>query len=179
MANLPYNIATPLITNLLVHAELNPALLVVTIQRELAERMLAAPATEPYSGLSVLVQALADVEIVRTLSPKVFWPRPKVDSAIVKITPSAEKRAAVGDLIWFHSVVRKIFLHRRKNLRGVLYSEWRDHWKDKAEVDAMLTTMGLAETGQVRAETLNVEEFLDLAGALKTKFAGSSSAGSL
>ena len=84
----------------------------------------------------------------------------------------------MGDLRWFHSVVRKIFLHRRKNLRGVLYSEWRDHWKDKAEVDAMLSAMGLAETGQVRAETLNVEEFLDLATALKAHVAASSTPGS-
>ena len=56
VANLPYSIATPVITNLLVHTELSPVLMVVTIQRELAERMLAAPATESYSGLSVLLQ---------------------------------------------------------------------------------------------------------------------------
>ena len=92
VANLPYNVATPVISNLLVHPELCPALLVVTIQLELAERMRAAPATGSYGALSAMVQALADVEVVRILSPKVFWPRPKVASAIVKITPSAEKR---------------------------------------------------------------------------------------
>ncbi|MBX6313536.1 MAG: ribosomal RNA small subunit methyltransferase A [Isosphaeraceae bacterium] len=167
VANLPYNIATPLITNLLVHPELQPVLMVVTIQLELAERMRAEPATDTYSGLSVLVQALADVEIVRTLPPSVFWPRPKVSSAVVKITPRPEKRAAIGDLPWFHEVVRRIFLHRRKNLRGVLYSLWRDRWT-KPEVDAFLEDQGL--DGGIRAEALNVEEFRSLALQLKRRF---------
>ena len=74
---------------------------------------------------------------MRTLPPRVFWPRPKVDSAIVLIVPDPEKRAAIGDLAWFHQVVRQVFLHRRKNLRGVLYSLWRDRWT-KPEVDALL-----------------------------------------
>lgn len=170
VANLPYNIATPLILNLLLDPELCPGLMVVTIQRELAERMVAEPATAAYGALSIIVGALADVEIVRFLSPKVFWPQPKVESAVVKITPNAAKRALVGDVPWFHNVVRRCFMHRRKNLRGGLYSEWRDQWRDKAEVDALLGALGLAETGPVRAEALNVEEFLALANALKAKF---------
>jgi 16S rRNA (adenine1518-N6/adenine1519-N6)-dimethyltransferase len=171
VANLPYHIATPLITNLLVDPELCPALMVVTIQLEVAQRMLAEPATSHYSGLSVLLHALAEVELVRTLPPTVFWPRPKVDSAIVRITPHPARRAALRDVAWFHAVVRRVFLHRRKNLRGVLFAEWRDHWRDKADVDAFLTELGLAETGQVRAEALNVEEFAALADALQTRFA--------
>jgi 16S rRNA (adenine1518-N6/adenine1519-N6)-dimethyltransferase len=171
VANLPYNVATPIISNLLVHPELCPALMVVTIQLELGERLRAAPATEHYSGLSVIVQALADVELVRTLPPKVFWPRPKVESAIVKIQPNPEKRAAVGDLAWFHETVRRIFLHRRKNLRGVLFTLWRDDWTGKGEVDALLEGLGL--NGQIRAETMNVEEFISLADALKARFGAS------
>lgn len=177
VANLPYNIATPLITNLLVHPDFRPAMMVVTIQHELAERMMAGPSTEHYSGLSVLVQALADVELVRTLSPKVFWPRPRVDSAIIKITPDPARIAAIGDLPWFHHVVRRIFLHRRKNLRRVIYSEWRDQWADKAEVDAFLAEQGLAghDTGHegepaiIRAEAMDVEELLALATALRVR----------
>lgn len=166
VANLPYNVATPAISNLLVHPEFDIKLMVVTIQLELAERMLATPQTGDYSALSVTMQALADVEIVRTLAPSVFWPRPKVESAIVAITPSPKKRQAIGDLPWFHSVVRKVFLHRRKNLRRVLYSLWRDRW-EKPEVDAMLESIGL--TGEIRAESMNVEEFVSLAEALKAK----------
>ena len=160
VANLPYHIATPIVTNLLVHPELCPSRLVITIQLELAERMLAEPQQEAYGALSILVQALADCAIVRTLPPTVFWPRPKVDSAIVLIVPQPEKRAAITDIPWFHQVVRQVFLHRRKNLRRVLYSLWRDR-TTKPEIDALLESLGL--TGLIRAEAMNVEEFLALA----------------
>jgi 16S rRNA (adenine1518-N6/adenine1519-N6)-dimethyltransferase len=166
VANLPYNIATPIVTNLLVHPELRPSRMVLTIQLELAERMLAKPEQEAYGALSILVQALADCTIVRTLPPTVFWPRPKVDSAIVAITPLPEKRAAIADVPWFHQVVRQVFLHRRKNLRRVLHSAWRDELS-KPDADALLESIGL--TGLVRAEAMNVEEFIALADALKAR----------
>jgi 16S rRNA (adenine1518-N6/adenine1519-N6)-dimethyltransferase len=170
VANLPYNIATPLIVNLLVHPDLAPSLMVVTIQKELAERMIAAPQASSYGALSVMMTALARVEIIRLLSPKVFWPQPKVESAIVRIEPDPALRAAIPDLAWFHNVVRRVFLHRRKNLRRVIYSQWRDRFADKAEVDAFLAGMGLSETGIIRAEAMNVEELLDLADAMKRHF---------
>jgi 16S rRNA (adenine1518-N6/adenine1519-N6)-dimethyltransferase len=166
VSNLPYNVATPIVSNLLVHPELCPALMVVTIQLELAERMRAEPATEAYGALSVLVQALADFTHVRTLPPTVFWPRPRVESAVVMIAPNAQKRAAIADLGWFHRVVRQVFLHRRKNLRGVLHSLWRDRLS-KPEIDALLESIGL--TGVIRAEAMNVEEFLALAQVLKDR----------
>ena len=168
VANLPYNVATPVVSNLLVHPELCPVKLVVTIQLELAERMRAAPATAHYGALSVLVQALADCELVRVLRPSVFWPRPKVESAVVAITPDPARRAEVGDLPWFHRVVRQVFLYRRKNLRGVLHSLWK-HERDwtKPEVDALLESIGLS--GMIRAEAMNVEEFRSLADALKAR----------
>ena len=166
VANLPYNVATPVIGNLLVHPELCPAKMVTTIQLELAERMLAAPGTEHYGALSVTVQALADCELVRALPPSVFWPRPKVESAVVAITPNPGKRAEVVDLPWFHAVVRRVFLHRRKNLRRVLHSVWRDRLA-RDEVDALLESIGL--TGLIRAETMNVEEFLALSSQLRER----------
>lgn len=168
VANLPYNVATPILSNLLVHPELKPELLVATIQLELAERLRAAPEEPAYGALSVLVQALADVTLVRTLPPSVFWPRPKVDSGVVLIRPDPAKRALIGDVPWFHQVVRQLFLHRRKNLRRVLYSLWRDEWTDKPEVDALLDDLGL--TGLVRAEALNVEEFRALCARLRARF---------
>ena len=174
VANLPYNAATPVISNLLVHPDLCPTLMVVTIQLELAERLKAAPQSSEYGGLSALVQALGDVEIVRVLPPKVFWPRPKVNSAIVRIRPDPAKRAAVGDLPWFHATLRRIFLHRRKNLRRVIYSIWRDRCT-KAEVDALLDGLGL--TGLVRAEAMNVEELVTLAAALKARMGDAPSDG--
>ncbi len=163
VANLPYSAATPIIGNLLVHPELCPTLMVATIQLELADRMRAEPGSEAYGSLSVLVQSLADIELVRVLPPSVFWPRPKVDSAVIAIAPSPSKRADVGDLAWFHQVVRKVFLHRRKNLRRVLHSLWRDRLT-RPEVDALLESLGM--TGLVRAEAMNVEEFLALSRTL-------------
>jgi len=167
VANLPYHVATPVITNLLVHPDLCPVLMVVTLQRELAERMCAEPASSAYSAVSVVVQALADVSIVRSLPPAVFWPRPKVDSAVVTVRPNAVKRAAVSDVAWFHDFVRRVFLHRRKYLRHVLAATWGDRWS-KADVNVWLESRGLS--GQVRAEALDVEEFVELARALRERW---------
>jgi 16S rRNA (adenine1518-N6/adenine1519-N6)-dimethyltransferase len=167
VANLPYNIATPLISNLLVHPEFCPELMVVTIQRELADRLVARPSTAAYGAVSVLVQALAEVSIVRGLPPSVFWPRPKVDSAIIAVRPDAGRRARVGDVAWFHRLVRQIFLHRRKYIRHVIAGLWRDEWT-KADVDAWLEAQGLS--GQLRAEAIDVEEFIALAHALRARF---------
>ena len=69
VANLPYHVATPVITNLLVHPELCPELMVVTIQREMADRLCAMPSSPAYGAVSVVVQALADVSLVRALPP--------------------------------------------------------------------------------------------------------------
>jgi 16S rRNA (adenine1518-N6/adenine1519-N6)-dimethyltransferase len=169
VANLPYHIATPVITNLLVHAELCPELMVVTIQRELAERLSASPATSAYGAVSIVVQALADVAIVRGLPPSVFWPRPQVDSAVVAIRPDALKRAAVGDVTWFHEFVRRVFLHRRKYIRHDLAEIWPEECS-KADIDTWLESQGLS--GQIRAETINVEEFVALANALRERWSG-------
>jgi 16S rRNA (adenine1518-N6/adenine1519-N6)-dimethyltransferase len=174
VANLPYSVATPVITNLLVHPELAPERMVVTIQRELAERMLAPPDSAAYGSLSVLIQALADASIVRVLPPAVFWPRPKVESAVVMIRPDPARRAGL-DVPWFHVIVRRLFLHRRKNLRHVLAGLWPESWS-KAEVDSWLETLGI--DGQVRAEGLDVAQFRRLAEALKARQPGHSPEGS-
>jgi 16S rRNA (adenine1518-N6/adenine1519-N6)-dimethyltransferase len=167
VANLPYHVATPLIVNLLVHPELCPALMVVTIQKELADRICAQVATSAYGAVSVVVQGLADVSIVRSLPPTVFWPRPQVDSAVIAIRPDAAKRAAVGDVAWFHEIVRRLFFHRRKVIRHVLAITWRDQWS-KAEVDTWLESQRLS--GQLRAESLNVDQFLAVAKALRERW---------
>ncbi len=167
VANLPYHVATPVITNLLVHPELCPELLVVTIQREMADRLCAQPASPAYGAVSVVVQALADVSLVRALPPNVFWPKPKVDSAVVAIRPSPEKRAAVGDVAGFQALVRRAFLHRRKYLRHVLAAIWQEQWT-KADVDRWLESQGLS--GQLRAEALAVDEFVALSQGLRERF---------
>ncbi|MCS7033753.1 MAG: 16S rRNA (adenine(1518)-N(6)/adenine(1519)-N(6))-dimethyltransferase RsmA, partial [Phycisphaerae bacterium] len=87
VANLPYNIASPLVIELLI-AGLE--LLAFTVQKEVAERLKAAPGDEAYGALSVMAQLLGKVEVLRTLPPQAFWPAPKVESALVRITRFSE-----------------------------------------------------------------------------------------
>ncbi|QDU19275.1 16S rRNA (adenine(1518)-N(6)/adenine(1519)-N(6))-dimethyltransferase RsmA [Urbifossiella limnaea] len=161
VANLPYVIATPLVSNLLI-AGLPIERMVVMVQWEIAERMRAVAGTKDYNALSVLVQAVADVEVVRKVLPGNFHPRPKVDSAIVKIVPSAEKRAKVGDVARFRVFLRDLYVHRRKNLRQAL-TGWPSGRKDKDEVDAKLKELGI--DGTIRSEALDVEQHLRLCAA--------------
>jgi 16S rRNA (adenine1518-N6/adenine1519-N6)-dimethyltransferase len=161
VANLPYVVATPVISLLLLE-ELPWDRMVVTIQQELANRLMAAPGSKDYGSLSVLVQALADVRVVRELPPSAFWPRPKVRSASVLIEPSSAKRSAIRDPDTFHSFVRSVLLHRRKNLRGALDAAWPDVGKDR--ITEWLNGLGIDPT--TRAEALPVGDFIRLSASL-------------
>src|SRR5437764_14805261 len=125
IANLPYNIATPILSNLLTIDPV-PQSLTATIQKELADRIVAPPGTKDYSALSIWMQALCAIEIVREMRPQVFWPRPKVNSAIIHVVPNPAKRTLLGDVKFFHDFIRGLFLHRRKFLRGVLMGQFRE-----------------------------------------------------
>jgi 16S rRNA (adenine1518-N6/adenine1519-N6)-dimethyltransferase len=151
-ANLPYNVATPILSNLL-STDITPVSMTATIQRELAERIIASPRTKDYSALSIWMQALCEVEIVRIMPPDVFWPRPKVDSAIIHIVPKPEKRAQIPDLTYFHNFVRSLFFHRRKFLRSVLVAAFKDRL-EKPDIDAIMAQHNFGPT--TRAEELDV-----------------------
>ncbi|MEX0818959.1 MAG: 16S rRNA (adenine(1518)-N(6)/adenine(1519)-N(6))-dimethyltransferase RsmA [Pirellulaceae bacterium] len=166
-ANLPYCIATPIISNAL-SLPFVPKSITVTIQKELADRIIAKPSTKDYSALSIWIQAQCDAQILRTLPPQVFWPRPKVDSAIVQIVPNAEKRARIPDLEFFHAFVRSLFFHRRKFLRSVLVAAMKGRLT-KPQVDAVLESQELGPTA--RAEELDVERMLDLCEAVRQALA--------
>jgi 16S rRNA (adenine1518-N6/adenine1519-N6)-dimethyltransferase len=158
VANLPYAVATPVISNLLL-SEVAVERMVVTVQWEIAERLTAAPNTKEYSSLAVLVQSVADVRLIRRLPPAVFWPRPQVDSAIVLIRPSAAKREHVGDVVRFRNFLRDLYAHRRKNLRGALVALANADFT-KEEVDRKLAELGIG--GTLRAETLDLDQHLRL-----------------
>ncbi len=158
VANLPYAIAVPIISNVLL-SDLNPDRLVVTVQWEIAERLTATVGTKPYGALAVMTQSVADVTIVRRLPPTVFWPRPLVESAIMLIRPNAAKRKQVGDVVRFRHFLRDLYVHRRKNLRGALYSLPSGNLS-KEEVDAKLAELGIE--GTIRAEALDPEQHLRL-----------------
>ena len=163
VANLPYNIATPILSNLLT-CDVVPVSMTATIQKELAERMTAVPSTKDYSALSIWMQALCDIQIVRILPPQVFWPKPKVHSAIVHIVPSPEKRQRIPDLTFFHEFVRSLFMHRRKFLRGVLIVMLKEKL-DKTIIDELLAAFQFRE--DVRAEQLDVATIFALSEAVK------------
>jgi len=160
VSNLPYAVATPVISNFLLSDVLFERM-VVTVQWEIAARLLAEPSTKEYGALAVLVQSVADVELVRRLPPTVFWPRPQVDSAIMCIRPNAEKRRQVGDVHRFRIFLRDLYTHRRKNLRGALAA--LPDGRPKEEVDRQLAALGLE--GTVRAEALDREQHLRLCAA--------------
>jgi 16S rRNA (adenine1518-N6/adenine1519-N6)-dimethyltransferase len=168
VANLPYAVATPVVSNLLL-SDLPVERMVVTVQWEIAERLLARPGTADYGALAVLVQSLADVALVRKLSPAVFWPRPLVESAIAQLTPNAAKRNHVVEMVGsptaFRMFLRDLYVHRRKNLRGAL-AGWPTGRRDKADVDRILEQLGLP--GTTRAEGLDVETHLRLCAAFAT-----------
>jgi 16S rRNA (adenine1518-N6/adenine1519-N6)-dimethyltransferase len=158
VANLPYAVAVPVIGNFLT-SDLDFERMVVTVQWEIAERLLAGPGSKEYGALAVLVQSVAEVSLVRKLPPAVFWPRPQVSSAIVLIQPNAEKRARVGDVRRFRNFLRDLYTHRRKNLRGALASLPGGR-HDKNEVDRKLNQIGIDSA--MRAEMLDVEQHLRL-----------------
>ena len=162
VANLPYNVATLIISNLLRRDPV-PDLMCVTIQKELADRIIARPGTKDYSALSIWVQSLAHAEIVRVLPPGVFWPAPKVTSAVIRIAPDPKLRANIDNLEFFHEKLRALYFHRRKYLRSVVQSAMKGEM-DKPTVDEVLTELGYS--GEDRAERLSVQQTIDLIAAL-------------
>ncbi len=163
VANLPYNVATPIVSNLL-RGEPSPDAIVVTIQKELGDRMIAVPGTKDFGALSVWVQTLCDVEIVRELPPTVFWPRPKVVSVIVKLVAVPARRAAIEDLEFFHETNRALFFHRRKYLRSVIINAMKERL-DKLAIDDVLVKLGYGP--ESRIEQLTVAEIGGLIEALR------------
>ncbi len=161
-ANLPYQIATPLMSNLLL-TDIPPYSMTVTIQKEVGDRIVARPGTKDYGALAVWMQAQCDCRILRIMPPSVFWPRPKVDSAIVQVIYNQQKRKKIPNLQYFHEFVRALFFHRRKFIRSVLCSAFKNKL-EKESIDSVLAELNLK--GEIRAETLSVKTIL----ALSEKF---------
>jgi 16S rRNA (adenine1518-N6/adenine1519-N6)-dimethyltransferase len=123
VANLPYQVATPLVMDLLM-GELRVSPLCFTVQAEVAARFTAAPGGRDYGPLSILTQALADVRRIARVPPEAFWPVPKVDSAMLRVDVHAEQPVAPKLRSRLASILHACFQHRRKtlrsNLRGIL-----------------------------------------------------------
>ncbi len=158
VGNLPYQIASPLLFRLL-EARNAITRLVVMVQREMADRIVAAPDSDGYSALSVMVQMVATPKMVCKVAPGAFVPAPKVASAVVKIEPLAGFRAPISDEKRFSEVVHAAFGQRRKTLKNALRAT-----ASPEAIDAALVSCTI--DGQRRGETLSVEEFARLSEAL-------------
>jgi 16S rRNA (adenine1518-N6/adenine1519-N6)-dimethyltransferase len=166
VANLPYCVATPVISNL-VASEIPWESMIVTIQWELAERIRSKPSSEHYGALSVWLQSQCLVKVLKKLRPTVFWPRPQVDSAILQFFPLPGGREQLGDRAFFHDFVRRLFQQRRKFLRSVLAGMYRQELS-KTEIDQVLEPFQFQDG--VRADALDVNTIVKLAGAMRQRF---------
>lgn len=156
VANLPYNVATPIVMRMLEEA---PALdsMLVMVQREVGERLAAGPGSKAYGAVSVKVAYYAEARVVGLVPPTVFVPTPKVESALVALRRRSVPPVSVEDPTRLFALVRAGFGQRRKMLRRALRSELGD------DVDGVLATAGI--DGRRRAETLGLPEWAEIARA--------------
>lgn len=177
VANLPYNIATPVMSNLIA-GDWPWSKMVVTIQYELAERMLAKPGTGDYSALTVWMQSQAELKLIRKLPPGVFWPPPKVDSAVLRVDRSPQLQQKIDQRDWFHGFVRDVFTLRRKQILGVLTQQFSEktvaertaHHQSPQPVysrEALAEVLGVLNIAPTaRPEQLTVAQFVALSNRL-------------
>ena len=163
-ANLPYNVTTPLITAFLEAGCFESV--TVMIQKEVAERLCAAPGTGEYGAFSVLVQWYAESRLLFDVPPHFFVPQPKVTSAVVRMDRRAAPPAQVDDEKFFFRTVRAAFAQRRKTLANALRSGFSA--LDRADIASAMEEALLPPA--VRGETLSIMQFAALSNALLRKF---------
>jgi 16S rRNA (adenine1518-N6/adenine1519-N6)-dimethyltransferase len=115
VANLPYDVASSLIMNLLAGPTIADAMY-VTVQKEVAERMTAIPATDNYGILSIFISVTGHVKTIKILKPTVFWPTPRIDSAMVAFVRETVKFERIANMKLFSEIVHLFMGHRRKTL---------------------------------------------------------------
>jgi len=155
VGNIPYNITTPLIDKALTPPL--PARIVFLVQAEVADRMAAPPGSKAYGALSIGVQAMCRVERLFTVRAGAFTPPPKVESALVRLTPLAQPLVAPDEIARFRAFVTACFTRRRKQLRNVAMAATG---RSAAVVASGLAALGLDP--MVRPETLAPEAFVRL-----------------
>lgn len=165
VANLPYNIASPLMLSLTTVSPFADAMH-ITIQKEVAYRMTAEPDTEYYGILSIALNAIGDTEIVRIIGPESFWPKPKVDSAIVSFTNNSEKRQKIQNIDLFLQIVRFFMQHKRKMLKSTIKSATGPlaQLKDYPEIlkDAKIDPA-------LRPQSVKIDQFVTLSNLFSKK----------
>lgn len=158
IGNLPYNISTPLLFHLLAQAQCIQDMHFM-LQKEVVERIVARPNSTHYGRLSVMLQYRCNVERLFTVGPGAFTPAPKVDSAVIRLTPHAYAPVQVSDEAIFSHVVMQAFSQRRKTLRNTLKG---------LLTDSQLSTLGIDPN--LRAQALSLQQFAVLSNAVTHEF---------
>ncbi len=158
--NLPYNIATPLIVDL-IEMDGGPSSLTVMIQKDVADRMTARPGTAAYGSLSVAVQTSMRVERAFNLGPRAFFPAPNVESTVLRLDRYLDPPVRPRDLALYRKVVRGAFAYRRKTLVNSLTLALDF---DRETIARALTSSNLSP--EQRGERLDIYDFARLADAL-------------
>ena len=166
VANLPYYITTPIIMGLFEN-QVPVECITVMVQKEVARRMQTGPGSKDYGALSLAVQYYADPYIVANVPPNCFMPRPKVGSAVIRLTRHAVPPVEVEDEKLMFSVIRAAFNQRRKTLYNGL--------KNSGEFEEEIIREAIEQLGKganVRGETLTLEEFARLSNHIKNRQKG-------
>ncbi|OYD06378.1 16S rRNA (adenine(1518)-N(6)/adenine(1519)-N(6))-dimethyltransferase RsmA [Paludifilum halophilum] len=165
VANLPYYATSPILMRLL-EERLPLDRIVVMIQKEVAQRLMARPGTKDYGALTVAARYYAETEWVTRVPGHVFIPRPQVDSAVIRFHIRKQPAVEVADERLFFRVVRAAFGQRRKTLLNALAANLSEG-KRKKEVNEWILEAGIDP--KRRGETLTLEEFAGLADVLDRK----------
>ena len=166
VANLPYYITTPIIMGLFEN-EVPLESITVMVQKEVADRMQTGPGSKDYGALSLAVQYYAVPYIVANVPPNCFMPRPKVGSAVIRLTRHREAPVQVQDEKLLFAIIRASFNQRRKTLaNGLKNSDKIDLTKEQIEEAIASLNRGAS----VRGEALSLEEFASLANYISTHF---------
>ena len=155
IGNVPYYITTPILFHALQQPR--PELAVYLVQREVADRLTASPGSGDFGALTVNVGAVADAAMLFTVPAGAFRPPPKVESAVVRITPKDTPLVTPDEEEPFRTFVQSVFSMRRKQLQRILRSVWN---LDSATTDQRLESVGIDPTA--RPETITVEQFARL-----------------
>ena len=164
VANLPYYITTPILMGLL-EKHLNINSYVVMMQKEVGERLSAAPSTKAYGSLSIAVQYYTDVKRIMVVPKGVFMPPPNVDSLVVKLTTLESPRVDVEDETLFFKLTRGAFVQRRKTILNNYMSLIQDSKEHKARIVEWLEESGVAPSR--RGESLDLNDYAQLSNNMK------------
>ena len=157
-ANLPYNVTTPVLTALLSSEVFDE--LTVMIQKEVAQRICAAPGTPEYGSFTVFCSYYSDPKMLFDVSPDCFMPRPKITSTVISLN-RCPKPADLKDEKLFFRVVRAAFAQRRKTLVNCLNTAFK---APKEELSSLLSGLGMDP--MVRGETLGIDQFVSLSNSI-------------